>query len=817
MKMITLMMLLWCAPVANGFADVAPGPVPAANVNGITVGGGWVEATNRQVVRTAGNVVYIVVSDDNPCNATRSTAGGVIRVYKGAGAQAGNANVPTAFSEIDVADHPVSAGSGSCIFSGGTGNLLFAPDVRLDTRGIIHIAYIDPNATNNGKVYYQTFDTNADLWGTRVQVATNAQTNFGGGWPRGSHAVLTLDASGTPYIVFASGGTSNSIRWVAKTVAGGTAWTSAAMITGSTGTNQFQPSVVTALDGSIHLAWCDNCLAIHPNIKYAKFSSGAWGAVETVSSGDANVLGDGDHDQIPAIVTDLSSAPYVLYLDGTVSGTDNYVRMRYRNAGGSWVDNTPSGASGASNPSGKWYCHTPQNYISSVGDVFVFLGHDVNISPGPYQYQVGGVGNNWSPVNQLDPRNQTNVTAGSPGLDGSVSIRFDPLRDNNTSTIDLIYYDENDGKVGYAHHSTVYYKAVDLYLSNTTALLVMPASLSFSAIQGGGNPAPSTVNLTNAGTGTLSFTAVSDSSWLAASPASGNTPQALNVAVNAGGLAQGNYTGHVTVSSSSVQGSPSTITVALTVTAAPTLSAVAVNPTSIVGGNSSLGTVTLSGPASTGGIVVSLTSNSPLVQVLPSVTVVANATTANFTVTSSTVTAATPVTISATYNGTTQSATQTVTPVTVTPSVLLGDQAIEPQVDSDSRGVAEAFQATANATGTIGFLTVYLDSASTATKLYVGLYADNGGHPGVLLSQGSTTQLTQGTWIAIPTTGALVTSGTKYWIAILGTTSGTLFFRDRHNSACKSETSQQSNLLALPATWITGTAYADCPVSVYGQ
>ena len=47
---------------------------------------------------------------------------------------------------------------------------LFAPDIKLDNNGIIHAAYIDPNATNNGKVYYQTFDTNTDLWGTRVQV-----------------------------------------------------------------------------------------------------------------------------------------------------------------------------------------------------------------------------------------------------------------------------------------------------------------------------------------------------------------------------------------------------------------------------------------------------------------------------------------------------------------------------------------------------------------------------------------------------------------------------------------------------------------------
>lgn len=190
------MTVLWCVLLASGLAQVGPNPVPAANAKGVTVGSGWVEATNRQVVRTAGNEVYIVVSDDNPCNSTRSTAGGVIRVYKGSGAQGGNPNIPIAFSEVDASYHPASAGSGSCIFTAGASNLLFAPDIKLDNNGIIHAVYIDPNATNNGKVYYQTFDTNTDLWGTRVQVATGAQTNVGGGWPRGSHAVLTLDPNG---------------------------------------------------------------------------------------------------------------------------------------------------------------------------------------------------------------------------------------------------------------------------------------------------------------------------------------------------------------------------------------------------------------------------------------------------------------------------------------------------------------------------------------------------------------------------------------------------------------------------------------------
>ena len=185
----------------------------------------------------------------------------------------------------------------------------------------------------------------------------------------------------------------------------------------------------------------------------------------------------------------------------------------------------------------------------------------------------------------------------------------------------MIYYDESDGTVGYSHHATVYYKALDLYSLSPTTLSVTPNSLSFSANQGSSNPASSTVNVTNTGTGALGFTVASDSSWLTASPAGGNTPQALTVAVNTSGLAPGSYTGHLTVTSSATQDLPVTITVAPRGDRVPTLSSVTLNPMSLVGGNSSTGTVTLSGPAPTGGIVVSLTSDNAAGQVPASVTV----------------------------------------------------------------------------------------------------------------------------------------------------------------------------------------------------
>ena len=103
------------------------------------------------------------------------------------------------------------------------------------------------------------------------------------------------------------------------------------------------------------------------------------------------------------------------------------------------------------------------------------------------------------------------------------------------------------------------------------------------------------------------------------------------------------------------------------------LSSVSLNPTSVIGGNSSTGTVILSAPAPTGGAVVTLgSSNTGFAQLVPSVTVPAGSTNATFSVTTGTVTSSIQVTISGTYPvGTTRTAALTVMPAVTLASVSL--------------------------------------------------------------------------------------------------------------------------------------------------
>jgi hypothetical protein len=92
----------------------------------------------------------------------------------------------------------------------------------------------------------------------------------------------------------------------------------------------------------------------------------------------------------------------------------------------------------------------------------------------------------------------------------------------------------------------------------------------------------------------------------------------------------------------------------------PVFSSFTLNPTSVVGGNSSQGTVAMSGKAPLGGVVVNLVSSkSTRAKVPSSVTVPAGASSANFTVTT-TAGGKTSATITATYGGVVKKATLTI-------------------------------------------------------------------------------------------------------------------------------------------------------------
>lgn len=82
------------------------------------------------------------------------------------------------------------------------------------------------------------------------------------------------------------------------------------------------------------------------------------------------------------------------------------------------------------------------------------------------------------------------------------------------------------------------------------AIGVSPTSLSFTATQGGANPATQTLIISNTGSGTLSWTTTDNVPWMTLSRASGTNNGVVIVSVITGARGPGAYNGIITLSAS---------------------------------------------------------------------------------------------------------------------------------------------------------------------------------------------------------------------------------------------------------------------------
>jgi hypothetical protein len=182
---------------------------------------------------------------------------------------------------------------------------------------------------------------------------------------------------------------------------------------------------------------------------------------------------------------------------------------------------------------------------------------------------------------------------------------------------------------------------------------------------------PSTVVGGNGATGTVTLTATAPAggALVALSSASSAVTVPANVNVTEGTTAAtfGIATTVVaattaTTLGASYNGVTKTTTFTVNPPPSPALASLALDPTTVVGGQTSTGTVTLTSAAPAGGVTVALkSSNTKVAQVPPSVVVAAGATSQTFTVTTSAARRSAAPTISATYSGVTRKATLTVT------------------------------------------------------------------------------------------------------------------------------------------------------------
>ena len=150
------------------------------------------------------------------------------------------------------------------------------------------------------------------------------------------------------------------------------------------------------------------------------------------------------------------------------------------------------------------------------------------------------------------------------------------------------------------------------------------------------------------------------------------------------------------------------------------------------------------------------------------------------------------------------------------PTVLVGSNAMGDTQDYVVPGTANAFQVTAAGAGTLNTVAIYLDRTNTATTIVLGMYSDNGGQPGTLLTQGTIAAPTSGAWNRVAVPPVTLAAGRSYWLVILAPQGkGTIQFRDSGTGGA-AIVSYQTTLTSLPATWQSGERYPGSPPTAYG-
>jgi hypothetical protein len=121
--------------------------------------------------------------------------------------------------------------------------------------------------------------------------------------------------------------------------------------------------------------------------------------------------------------------------------------------------------------------------------------------------------------------------------------------------------------------------AITLQLSSPSpSLSTSPAGLTFSATIGGSNPAAQSFTISNAGGGTLNWSASNTQPWLQLPSSSGTGGATLSLQPNIAGLSAGTYTDTITVSAPGANPGTATVSITLQLTVPPSLSA---SPTSL--------------------------------------------------------------------------------------------------------------------------------------------------------------------------------------------------------------------------------------------
>ena len=124
------------------------------------------------------------------------------------------------------------------------------------------------------------------------------------------------------------------------------------------------------------------------------------------------------------------------------------------------------------------------------------------------------------------------------------------------------------GSVGPSNETVIGNSEVEVPVAATPLICCSPKSLSFNATEGGPNPANQTLEISNSGIGTISWTLSDNATWLSENPTSGNSTSAddktvVTVSVNTTGMSAGDYPANINITAAGAINSPWPVPVSL--------------------------------------------------------------------------------------------------------------------------------------------------------------------------------------------------------------------------------------------------------------
>lgn len=251
-------------------------------------------------------------------------------------------------------------------------------------------------------------------------------------------------------------------------------------------------------------------------------------------------------------------------------------------------------------------------------------------------------------------------------------------------------------------------------ISQSATLTVTPPDLLSLSLS------PASVTGGSSSTGTVTLTSIAPSGGLNVILSSDNAAATLpaSVLVPAGQTTATFAVSTVavgTVTTANIAGTLGSTTKSAPLTINPPgLLSLSVSPTSVVGGNPATGMVTLSSPAPSGGLSVTLSSSDPAAGVPATVPVPAGQSTATFPVSTTAVAASVNVTLSATLNSITRTAALTVTPAPCTVSTL---SSLTVTPTSVAHGASATATVTLSGPALVGGQVVTLSSDNAAAQV----------------------------------------------------------------------------------------------------